>query len=331
MQYGRDNFVACEYYGYAGSGKLAVPEFAAWLSTACSIIAIVVKLFEILWWYMAQSGLEYHSYRRARRSLRNPMRFAVDAAEMLAGGLQAGINEEDPCDVANSKAIEELGDSRIMYGEDLSTREMPLGHLRIGEYGKVKSIQKERQFGTVDDEEIAELDELLGNGRAAKFQGSGVKGAATRQEYAKAALRSLIKKVSFLRRNLGDGRDEQFEERVAAALKQRIFKKKEFIIEEGQIGNEMYFIAEGKVCVIVGGKPAATLTAGDYFGELALLGSVPRAASIQATMPVRLYCLCKGDFDGILSEFEDVRVRIDQIASDRAELLQRKKSEDAVN
>ncbi|KAJ3235525.1 hypothetical protein HDU78_005141 [Chytriomyces hyalinus] len=286
MQFGIGKFVPCEYYGYAGSGKLAVPEFAAWLSTACSIIAIVVKLFEILWWYMAQTGLEYHSYRRARRSLRNPMRFAVDSAEMLAGGLQAGLNEEDPCDVANSKAIEELGESRIMYGEDLSTREMALGHLRIGEYGKVKSIQKERRFGTVDDEEIAELDELLGNGRAARFQGSGVNGASARQvrlffkqksdhsvthpetfkEYAKAALRNLIKKVSFLQRNMNDGRDEQFEDRIAAALKQRIFKKKEFIIEEGLIGNEMYFIAEGKVSVMVGRKPAATLTAGDFFG-----------------------------------------------------------------
>ncbi|KAI8835433.1 hypothetical protein BJ741DRAFT_607975 [Chytriomyces cf. hyalinus JEL632] len=65
---------------------------------------------------------------------------------------------------------------------------------------------------------------------------------------------------------MGDGRDEQFEDRIAAALKQRIFRKKEFIIEEGQIGTEMYFIAEGKVNVMIGWKPAATLTAGDFFG-----------------------------------------------------------------
>ena len=52
----------------------------------------------------------------------------------------------------------------------------------------------------------------------------------------------------------------------------------------------------------------ATLTVGEYFGELAVLDSTPRAVSIVSNTPVRLYCLNRVDFyncckDSVIEDF----------------------------
>ncbi|KAI8612412.1 hypothetical protein BC830DRAFT_1171102 [Chytriomyces sp. MP71] len=140
--------VTCDYDGFDGSGMLVIPNIAIYLS-ATSGLACIIKCFEILWWYMAQNGMEFESYLRARRVLRHPMRFALDAAEMLATGMAVGEHDDDICDAITTRAIEELGNARIVYGEDKLTREMVVGLLRIGEYGKIKIIIKEKGYGTL--------------------------------------------------------------------------------------------------------------------------------------------------------------------------------------
>ncbi|KAJ3223855.1 hypothetical protein HDU81_008942 [Chytriomyces hyalinus] len=154
--------VPCDYYGYAGSGMLIIPQLAIYLSVSASAIACLIKCFEILWWYMAQNGVEYESYRRARRMLKHPLRFAIDAAEMLASGMAAAEHEEDTCDATTTRVIEELGNPRILYGEDLTTREMEVGHLRIGEFGKVKGILKGKKYGTYRASAHTEWEDFVG-------------------------------------------------------------------------------------------------------------------------------------------------------------------------
>ncbi|KAJ3058228.1 hypothetical protein HDU99_006907, partial [Rhizoclosmatium hyalinum] len=154
--------VDCDYFGYSGSGMLSIPTLAIYLSAAGSALACLMKVFEIMWWAMAQNAIEYESYRRARRALRHPLRFAIDAAEMLATGMAAGEREEDICDLTTTRAIEELGNARIMYGEDSTTRDLDVGHLRIAEYGKVKTIVKDKKYGTYRPSAHPEWDEFIG-------------------------------------------------------------------------------------------------------------------------------------------------------------------------
>ncbi|KAJ3064113.1 hypothetical protein HDU98_000161 [Podochytrium sp. JEL0797] len=163
MQYAANaTLVDCDYFGFNGSGMLSIPIIAIQLSAAASALACLVKAFEIMWWFMAQNAIEYEAYRRARRSLRHPFRFAMDAAEMLSTGMQAGENEEDVCDLSTMRAVEELGNTRIMYGEDMLTRDMEVGHLRIGENGKIKSIVKDKKYGTYRASQHPEWDEFIG-------------------------------------------------------------------------------------------------------------------------------------------------------------------------
>ncbi|KAJ3121991.1 hypothetical protein HK100_012171 [Physocladia obscura] len=162
MQYNQNaSIVPCSYYGFEGAGILSIPKIAIYLSAAASAIACLMKSFEILWWFMAQSAIEYEFYRRARRTLRHPIRFALDAAEMLATGMKAGENNDDVCDTTTTRAIEALGNSRIMYGEDMVTKDMEVGHLRIGQYGKVKGMVPEKRYGTYRLSQNPEWDDFM--------------------------------------------------------------------------------------------------------------------------------------------------------------------------
>ncbi|KAJ3204159.1 Potassium/sodium hyperpolarization-activated cyclic nucleotide-gated channel 3 [Entophlyctis luteolus] len=302
MQYGTATVVDCEYFGYAGSGLLNVPDIGVWLSTG---------------------SLQYFSYRRARRSLRNPMRFAIDAADMFARGLDAGRNEQDVCDLDTTRAISELGAGRIQYGDDLITKDDSIGRLMIGEYGQVKTIVNDRQFGTIQDEEFAELDELLKNGAFVKFMTFG-RSTASQAAMETAKLKQMMAKIPFLHRAVGDGRDELFQHFVLNSLHVKTCNRHELVIKEGEIGNEMYFILHGKFDVLLKGKKVATLTDGAFFGELALALKIPRAASVQSKGHGKLYVLNREAFQSITEDFSDIRLKIDAIKKERLEELQKK-------
>ena len=62
----------------------------------------------------------------------------------------------------------------------------------------------------------------------------------------------------------------------------------EVLVREGQRGNELYVIVEGEADVSRDGVSIASLKAGDYFGELAVLRPAPRTATVTATTEVEL-------------------------------------------
>lgn len=58
------------------------------------------------------------------------------------------------------------------------------------------------------------------------------------------------------------------------------------IIREGDIGGDFFMLTEGTVKVTVDGAEVATLGAGSYFGEIALIDGGARTATITTTTPV---------------------------------------------
>jgi acyl-CoA synthetase (AMP-forming)/AMP-acid ligase II len=65
------------------------------------------------------------------------------------------------------------------------------------------------------------------------------------------------------------------------------------LVHEGDTGEEMYFLTKGQVEVLQGNPPRRlqVLREGAYFGELAVLAEVPRAATIRALTEVEVYAL----------------------------------------
>ena len=87
-----------------------------------------------------------------------------------------------------------------------------------------------------------------------------------RMEIAVHNCRELIKKVSFLRREEGDGRDDQFLGRIATVLQPCYFVSGDVIFTQGDMGSEMFFILQGVVSIAVNGKVVTKMKDGSVFG-----------------------------------------------------------------
>jgi glucose-6-phosphate 1-dehydrogenase len=94
---------------------------------------------------------------------------------------------------------------------------------------------------------------------------------------------------------------------LAMMLKSDVCAAGDYVVREGDVGREMYFIARGQAQVLASdGKVLGTLNEGDFFGEIALLQSRPRTASVKAVTAMDLFVLDKTDFDRLLREDPDV-------------------------
>jgi CRP-like cAMP-binding protein len=86
-------------------------------------------------------------------------------------------------------------------------------------------------------------------------------------------------------------------------LKPVVCEPRDYIIRKGELGSEMYFVCRGQVEVLDGNDHVLnTLGEGAFFGELSLLSSQPRNASIRATTPCDLFILEKGDFNRVIKD-----------------------------
>lgn len=85
------------------------------------------------------------------------------------------------------------------------------------------------------------------------------------------------------------------------------------VFREGDAGSEMYIIETGTVDILResrGGEPLATLEAGDFFGEMAVLEDQPRFATAIARTPVRLLRIDRAAFGDVLSQNVEIAIRI---------------------
>ena len=74
------------------------------------------------------------------------------------------------------------------------------------------------------------------------------------------------------------------------------------LVREGETGHEFFVIVEGTARVSRQGKRIATLSAGQAFGELALLDKHPRNATVTAETDMDLVVLGQREFAGIIDE-----------------------------
>lgn len=74
------------------------------------------------------------------------------------------------------------------------------------------------------------------------------------------------------------------------------------IVKEGQIGHEFYLILDGSATVRRAGRKIASLSAGDYFGEMALLDRGPRSATVVANGHCELLVIGQREFMSVLDQ-----------------------------
>ncbi|MCI0613646.1 cyclic nucleotide-binding domain-containing protein, partial [bacterium] len=113
---------------------------------------------------------------------------------------------------------------------------------------------------------------------------------------------------------------------IAEHLEEVRYASGELIIREGEAGDSFFIIDQGEVEVFVnspGGnrKSLATLSVGDFFGEIALLTGERRTASVQATLDVRVFRLKKDSFKSVLETRPDILDEISSVLSRRKDQL----------
>ncbi len=99
---------------------------------------------------------------------------------------------------------------------------------------------------------------------------------------------------------------------IGRILHEREFRADEAVFRQGDPGVGMYIIAEGEVLIRTdpSGQVLAELEAGEFFGELSLLGDAPRTASAIARTPCRLLCFFQPDLLDLLERHPRLGVKI---------------------
>lgn len=94
--------------------------------------------------------------------------------------------------------------------------------------------------------------------------------------------------------------------RVAQIAEELDFEQSEYIMQEGEMGDSMYLIVEGIVQVFKGDRKIVTLSERECVGEMAILDSEPRSATVQATTPIRALRIEREDFYELMNEKAEI-------------------------
>jgi len=92
-------------------------------------------------------------------------------------------------------------------------------------------------------------------------------------------------------------------EQLADALEEKRVGAGEEVVRQGDHGDRFYLVDEGKLEVIIDGRPAQWLGPRDSFGEIALLRDVPRTATVRAGTDAVLYALERSEFLSAVTGF----------------------------
>ena len=112
--------------------------------------------------------------------------------------------------------------------------------------------------------------------------------------------------------------DARFLNALVMMLKPDTCPAGESIIRKGEEGDRMYLISKGEVEVLDDkGQPKAELHEGNFFGELSLLNSTPRTATVRARTSCDLYVLSREDFNNALKEYPEFANNLMDIVKQR--------------
>ncbi|HEY8206330.1 MAG TPA: cyclic nucleotide-binding domain-containing protein [Myxococcaceae bacterium] len=117
---------------------------------------------------------------------------------------------------------------------------------------------------------------------------------------------SILKKVP-----LFEGLTNTQLQKIAGIATERKFEGSTSIFKEGDVGQEMYVILDGKVRISkqipgAGEEALAILERGQYFGEMAVIEDSPRSADAIAHIPCGLWVIGREQLDQLMFTDKDL-------------------------
>jgi voltage-gated potassium channel len=107
------------------------------------------------------------------------------------------------------------------------------------------------------------------------------------------------------------------------ALKPLTYAPDGYIVREGELGKEIYFISRGTVEITSnkGTNNHGILEDGDYFGDLSLMLGEKRTASVRALTYCEIFILTSTEFNRIKNEYTEFKDVLTKISSEKTEKL----------
>jgi len=102
---------------------------------------------------------------------------------------------------------------------------------------------------------------------------------------------------------------------IAGQMRRRRFRRNEVIFHQGDIGDSLQVVASGAVKIVLPSTEGdeaiiASLHAGDFFGELALIEEHPRSASVIADEETECLLFPAWEFTALLAEHPELALPI---------------------
>lgn len=125
-------------------------------------------------------------------------------------------------------------------------------------------------------------------------------------------------KVEALRRApLFDGLAKKELTELARATDELAVPAGTVLCREGSLGSEFFVVVSGTADVTRDGKLLATRSSGDFFGEIALLATTKRTATVTATTDLRCFVLTSRAFRAVLDDNRSVERKVTQALAER--------------
>ena len=199
---------------------------------------------------------------------------------------------------------------------------------------KMEQVQTFMHYRDVPDElqeSVKQYYDYLWNNRRGFDESAVLKDlpSSLKLQVALHLNRDIIEKVPMFK-----GAPDELIRQIVLNLKPALFTPGDYVFRKGELGDQMYFISRGKVDIVSedGQTIFATLSDGAFFGEIALLFSSERTASVRASEYCDLYTLDKFTFDNVLAKFPDVAAQVHAMAEERRQkAVVQKRSADQID
>jgi len=92
------------------------------------------------------------------------------------------------------------------------------------------------------------------------------------------------------------------------------------IIQEGQEGSHMYVVMKGEVTISLKDKVLATARPGEIVGEMALINSDIRSATVTADTECTLALIDQSSFESLLRHVPEFTLHVMSVLADRLQI-----------
>jgi CRP-like cAMP-binding protein len=104
---------------------------------------------------------------------------------------------------------------------------------------------------------------------------------------------------------------------IASVAQEHTYVPGQIIVTQGTPGQAFYLITNGRVAIERDGAVLGAFATGDFFGDMSLLDSAPRSATIRAIEETRCLMLSSWDFKALLENTPSIAIRLLEVLSRR--------------